>query len=50
LVENYPQNIANYHFDVQVKNEELFFDYKLKNGVCTSLNATILMRQIGIEM
>ncbi len=46
-----PERIENYHFDVQVANEEeLYFDYKLKKGVCQSLNATILMRKIGIEM
>jgi ABC-type polar amino acid transport system ATPase subunit len=43
--------IDNYHFDVQVAaGDELFFDYKLKEGVCTSLNATILMKKIGIEL
>jgi hypothetical protein len=46
----YPQAITNYHFDVQVANDELYFDYKLKDGICTSLNASILMRKIGIEM
>jgi hypothetical protein len=46
----YPENILNYHFDVQVENEELFFDYQLKPGICTSLNASILMRKIGIEL
>ncbi len=50
LKENYPANILNYHFDVQVANEELFFDYKLKEGICTSLNASILMKKIGIEL
>ncbi|MDI9364404.1 MAG: hypothetical protein QM541_05605 [Flavobacterium sp.] len=48
--ENYPKNITNYHFDVQIANDELYFDYKLKNGICKSLNASILMRKIGIEM
>lgn len=47
---NQPQNITNYHFDVQVANDELYFDYKLKDGICKSLNASILMRKIGIEM
>ncbi len=47
---NQPQNITNYHFDVQVANDELYFDYKLKTGVCKSLNASILMRKIGIEI
>ncbi|MBK6380704.1 MAG: hypothetical protein IPF72_13805 [Chitinophagaceae bacterium] len=46
----YPENILNYHFDVQVSNEELYFDYQLKEGVCTSLNASILMKKIGIEL
>ncbi|MBS1495576.1 MAG: hypothetical protein JSU03_10690 [Bacteroidetes bacterium] len=50
LQNDYPENIVNYHFDVQVNNEELYFDYKLKPGVCTSLNASILMKKIGIEL
>lgn len=50
LKETYPLAITNYHFDVQVANDELYFDYKLKDGICTSLNASILMRKIGIEM
>lgn len=50
LENEYPQHIHNYHFDVQVAGEELYFDYKLKEGVCTSLNASVLMRKIGIEM
>jgi DNA mismatch repair ATPase MutS len=50
LKDNYPENIINYHFDVQVANEELYFDYKLKEGICTSLNASILMKKIGIEL
>ena len=50
LEETYPLSVENYHFDVQVEGEELYFDYKLKHGVCTSLNASILMKKIGIEM
>ncbi len=51
LSEQFPEAIENYHFDVQVANEDdLYFDYKLKKGVCKSLNAAILMRKIGIEM
>lgn len=45
-----PGAIENYHFDVQVEGEELYFDYQLKEGVCTSLNASILMKKIGIEL
>ncbi|MEO6917376.1 MAG: hypothetical protein ABI151_18585, partial [Chitinophagaceae bacterium] len=50
MISTYPENLTNYHFDVQIKDEELFFDYKLKDGVCKSMNASILMRKIGIRM
>ncbi len=46
----FSENILNYHFDVQVNNDELYFDYRLKEGICTSLNASILMKKIGIEI
>lgn len=48
MEKEYPSNIVNSHFDVQVSGEELFFDYKLKEGICTSMNASILMRKIGL--
>lgn len=50
LVNEFPQQIHNYHFDVQVANDELYFDYKLKKGVCQSMNASLLMKKIGIEL
>jgi hypothetical protein len=50
LANEFPANIHNYHFDVQVANDELYFDYQLKRGVCTSMNASILMKKIGIEL
>lgn len=50
LHDDMPDNIENYHFDVQVNNNELFFDYKLYRGICKSLNASILMKKIGIKI
>jgi hypothetical protein len=50
LADDYPASIHNYHFDVQVNKEELYFDYKLKRGICQSMNASILMKKIGIEL
>ena len=51
LAVEFSDAIDNYHFDVQVgAGDELFFDYKLKEGVCNSLNASILMKKIGIEL
>jgi MutS domain V len=46
----FPLQLHNYHFDVQVKNEELYFDYKLKDGICNSMNASLLMKKIGIDL
>lgn len=50
MANEFHHEIKNYHFDVQVKGEELYFDYLLKKGICTNLNATILMKKIGIEL
>lgn len=49
LQKEFPGIISNFHFDVQVQQEELYFDYKLKPGICQSLNASLLMKKIGIE-
>lgn len=50
LTEELPDRIDNYHFDVKVSGEELFFDYKLTPGVCASFNATLLMKKMGIKV
>jgi len=50
LETEFPANILNYHFDAQVTGEELYFDYKLKDGVCTNMNASLLMKKIGLEI
>jgi hypothetical protein len=50
LANEFPDKLHNYHFDVQVAGDELYFDYKLKKGICNSMNASLLMRKIGIEL
>jgi hypothetical protein len=50
LADEFPDKLHNYHFDVQVAGDELYFDYKLKKGICSSMNASLLMRKIGIEL
>jgi len=42
--------IKPFFFDVQVDGSELFFDYKLHEGKCTTLNASILMKKMGIRL
>jgi hypothetical protein len=44
------QSIENYHFDVKVNDEELFFDYRLTPGICSSFNASLLMKKMGIKV
>lgn len=50
LEQELPQSIENYHFDVKVNNEELFFDYRLTPGICSSFNASLLMKKMGIKV
>ena len=50
LEQEFPHHVRNSHFDVQINNGEMKFDYKLYPGICTSLNASILMKKIGIEI
>lgn len=50
LQEELPQSIENYHFDVKVNGEELFFDYRLTPGICSSFNASLLMKKMGIRV
>lgn len=45
-----PGHVHNYYFDVQFEGDELSFDYTLRRGICTTKNAELLMKQIGIEL
>ncbi|MCB0696318.1 MAG: hypothetical protein KDC07_03070 [Chitinophagaceae bacterium] len=48
MAEQYPGKISNYHFESEVKDGQLTFDYKLKIGGSTSSNATLLIKMMGI--
>ncbi len=48
LADTYPNNITNQYFDVELLEDDLVFDYKLKNGVCSNMNAEYLMKKMGI--
>ena len=50
LIDDYPGNIRNMRFEVEIRNDELEFDYKLKNGISRNLNATFLMKKMGITI
>ena len=50
LEDEYESILKNYHFDIQVIEGEMLFDYKLKNGKCTVFNASMLLKGIGIDV
>jgi hypothetical protein len=48
LESQFPQNIKNYFFEANIEDDQLSFDYKLKRGVAQKMNATFLMKKMGI--
>jgi ABC-type multidrug transport system fused ATPase/permease subunit len=48
LSKEYPGYIGNKCFESEILNGELVFDYKLKDGVCTKLNASFLLKKMGV--
>ena len=40
--------IENYYFDAEIIDNELHFDYKMKNGVCKNMNASFLLKKMEI--
>ena len=47
LADELPE-VENRYFDAQIVNGELFFDYKFKVGVCQNMNASFLLKNMGI--
>jgi hypothetical protein len=50
ISDKYPDKIKNYYFEYSTENGELLFDYQIKNGVCKSFNASLLLKSIGLEL
>lgn len=47
-IETELEAIKNYYFDAEIVNDELHFDYKLKQGVCQNMNASFLLKKMKI--
>ena len=41
-------DVKNYYFDAEIINDELHFDYTLKEGVCQNMNASFLLKKMEI--
>lgn len=47
LAESLPQ-VENRYFDAQIVDGELHFDYRFKEGICQNMNASFLLKKMGI--
>lgn len=41
-------SVRNHYFDAQIIDDELYFDYKMKDGICQNMNASFLLRKMEI--
>ena len=48
LATRFPGQVNNLCFEIQIENDKMLIDYKLHQGVCKNLNATYLMKNMGI--
>ncbi|UVD78810.1 DNA mismatch repair protein MutS [Myroides albus] len=44
----YPEVLINKCFEVEIKQDDLHFDYKIRDGVCQNKNATFIMKKMNI--
>jgi hypothetical protein len=44
----YPDVLTNKCFEVEIINDDLHFDYKLRDGICRNKSATFLMKKMGV--
>jgi len=40
--------VENYFFDAIIENDELYFDYTFKKGICQNMNASFLLKKMKI--
>ena len=44
----FPDILTNKCFEVEIINNELHFDYRLRDGICQNKSATFLMQKMGV--
>lgn len=47
-IETVLQEVENYYFDAQIIDDELYFDYTFKKGICQNMNASFLLKKMDI--
>ena len=48
LSDIFPDNIQNKRFEAEIAGDEISFTYQLRDGIAQNMNATILMKKMGI--
>lgn len=48
LENEFPQNVKDYCFEADIKDDNLSFNYQLRKGVAQNMNACFLMKKMGI--
>jgi len=46
--DEYPNQLINKCFEVEIIDDDLHFDYKLHDGICQNKSATFLMKKMGV--
>ena len=46
--DEHPNELVNRCFEAEIINDDLFFDYKIKKGVCRNKSATFLMEKMKV--
>ena len=44
----YPETLVNKCFEVEIRNNDLHFDFVLRDGICKNKSATFLMKKMGV--
>ena len=44
----FPKTLINKRFEVEIVNDELVFDYRLRDGICENKSASFIMKKMGV--
>ena len=50
LEQEFPQQVKNYCFEADIKDNRLSFPYRLREGIAQNMNACFLMKKMGITI
>jgi hypothetical protein len=48
MAAEHPDAIENLSFEVEFVGGKLSFDYRLRKGVCQNMNASFLLKEMGL--